>query len=81
MLGEEVDVAGLKRAIEAPRPVESRSRSEGEQIPLVEAAVSRRAGDETQTADEADKIAGRWKSASRRSCRARASRRAAGPSR
>ncbi len=37
VLGEEVDVAGLKRAIEAPLPVqEGLSDPEGEQIPLFE---------------------------------------------
>jgi segregation and condensation protein B len=37
VLGEEVDVAGLKRAIESPLPVqESLSDPEGEQIPLFE---------------------------------------------
>jgi segregation and condensation protein B len=41
-LGEEVDVAGLKRAIEAPRPVE---------IPLTEEAASD-ASDEEDPADE-----------------------------
>ncbi len=37
VLGEEVDVAGLKRAIESPLPVETElSDPEGEQIPLFE---------------------------------------------
>ncbi|MGE5125012.1 MAG: SMC-Scp complex subunit ScpB [Betaproteobacteria bacterium] len=37
VLGEEVDVAGLKRAIESPLPVqESLSEPDGEQIPLFE---------------------------------------------
>ena len=41
VLGEEVDVAGLKRAIESPLPVESGlSDPEGEQIPLFEGAVT-----------------------------------------
>jgi segregation and condensation protein B len=34
VLGEEVDVAGLKRAIEAPRPVEIPLSEEGEQLAL-----------------------------------------------
>jgi segregation and condensation protein B len=37
VLGEEVDVAGLKRAIESPLPVQvGLSDPEGEQIPLFE---------------------------------------------
>ena len=52
VLGEEVDVAGLKRAIEAPRPVEVPLSDEGEQIPLVEAAG--RGGDETAASEAGD---------------------------
>ncbi len=38
VLGEEVDVAGLKRAIESPLPVQGGlSDPDGEQIPLFEA--------------------------------------------
>jgi segregation and condensation protein B len=41
VLGEEVDVAGLKRAIESPLPVETElTDPEGEQIPLFEAPPS-----------------------------------------
>jgi segregation and condensation protein B len=41
VLGEEVDVAGLKRAIESPLPVETElSDPEGDQIPLFEAPPS-----------------------------------------
>ena len=47
VLGEEVDIAGLKRAIESPLPVESGlSDPEGEQIPLFE-GPSPESGDET----------------------------------
>ena len=43
VLGEEVDVAGLKRAIEAPLPVEVPLSEEGEQLTLDQAAAE--AGD------------------------------------
>jgi segregation and condensation protein B len=47
VLGEEVDVAGLKRAIEAPRPVEiPLSEEEGEQLTLDQADDSTDAEDE-----------------------------------
>jgi segregation and condensation protein B len=50
VLGEEVDVAGLKRAIEAPLPVEVPLTEEGEQLTLDQAGAE--TGDET-AADEA----------------------------
>ena len=44
VLGEEVDVAGLKRAIEAPRPVD---------VPLAEEdAAAEEAGDGSQSTDD-----------------------------
>ena len=49
VLGEEVDVAGLKRAIEAPLPVEIPLSEEGEQMTLDQAA-----GDETAAAEAGD---------------------------
>jgi segregation and condensation protein B len=45
VLGEEVDVAGLKKAIEAPRPVE---------IPLAEDAEGTEGTEEADTADNAE---------------------------
>ena len=49
VLGEEVDVAGLKRAIEAPLPVEIPLAEEGEQLTLDQAAA-----DETATVEAGD---------------------------
>jgi segregation and condensation protein B len=52
VLGEEVDIAGLKRAIESPLPVESGlSDPEGEQIPLFE-GPSAESGDEPDGSHE-----------------------------
>jgi segregation and condensation protein B len=48
VLGEEVDVAGLKRAIEAPLPVETPLTEEGEQMTLDQAA------DETDAPEAGD---------------------------
>jgi segregation and condensation protein B len=47
VLGEEVDVAGLKRAIEAPLPVEVPLTDEGEQMTLDQAAASDETAPET----------------------------------
>jgi segregation and condensation protein B len=51
VLGEEVDVAGLKRAIEAPLPVEIPLSEEGEQLTLDQAAET---GDETAAPEAGD---------------------------
>jgi len=54
VLGEEVDIAGLKRAIESPLPVESGlSDPEGEQIPLFE-GPSPESGDEPDGDDASE---------------------------
>ena len=88
VLGEEVDVAGLKRAIESPLPVETAlADPEGEQIPLFEGPPPE-SGDEPggnnppedPNEPSEDKIPP-WKNASRRSWRAPASRRVGAPKR
>jgi segregation and condensation protein B len=53
VLGEEVDVAGLKRAIEAPLPVEVPLTEEGEQMTLDQASADELA-DETVAAEASD---------------------------
>src|SRR4030095_6948254 len=61
VLGEEVDIAGLKRAIEAPRPVEvplSEEEQAGEQLTLDAAAAE--AEDDSDTGGE-----GWWKGGGR----------------
>jgi segregation and condensation protein B len=53
VLGEEVDVAGLKRAIESPLPVkEGLSEPDGEQIPLFEQLPAEGGGSEGGTSGE-----------------------------
>jgi segregation and condensation protein B len=55
VLGEEVDVAGLKRAIEAPLPVQvGLSDPEGEQIPLFEPPPAEGGGPEGGTDEPRD---------------------------
>jgi segregation and condensation protein B len=55
VLGEEVDVAGLKRAIESPLPVQgSLSDPDGEQIPLFEAPPAESGGSEGGTPEPSE---------------------------
>jgi len=54
VLGEEVDVAGLKRAIEAPLPVEIPLAEEGEQLTLDQAAASDESADTEAGDSQAD---------------------------
>ncbi len=57
VLGEEVDVAGLKKAIESPTPVDvGPSDPDGEQIPLFEDSAGPPGG--TEGAGPADAAAG-----------------------